>query len=323
MADVRNTIIIGSGPAGHTAAIYAARAELKPLMFEGWLAGGVAAGGQLTTTTDVENFPGFPDGILGPQLMENIRQQSVNVGTEIKTETVDSVDVSTKPFKVMAAGTTYYAHTIIISTGATARRLGIEGEDKFWNKGMSACAVCDGAAPIFRNRPIVVVGGGDSACEEANYLTKYGSKVYMLVRRDVLRASKVMAKRAEDNPKIIIMYNHEAIEALGGKLLTHVKVVNKKTKAETTLEANGLFYAVGHIPNTQFLDGQVKTDKEGYILTKPGTAETDVHGVFACGDVQDRQWRQAITAAGSGCMAALSVEHFLADGEHLMKNTKL
>mmetsp|Transcript_10814 Transcript_10814/g.14103 ORF Transcript_10814/g.14103 Transcript_10814/m.14103 type:complete len:324 (+) Transcript_10814:153-1124(+) len=323
MTETRNTIIIGSGPAGHTAAIYASRAALEPLMFEGFLAGGVAAGGQLTTTTDVENFPGFPDGILGAQLMDNMRKQSLAVGTEIKTETVDSVDLSSKPYKVVAKGKTYLAHTIIIATGATAKRLGIAGEETFWNRGMSACAVCDGAAPIFRNTPIAVVGGGDSACEEANFLTKYGSKVYMLVRRDQLRASKVMAKRAMENPKIEILYNTEAVEALGDDVLQQVKVFNNKTKEEDILDCNGLFYAVGHIPNTKFLDSQVDTDKDGYIITKPGTAETNVHGVFACGDVQDRQWRQAITAAGSGCMAALSVEHYLADGEYSIISTKL
>lgn len=315
MSQVRDTIIIGSGPAGHTAAIYTARAELKPLMFEGFLAGGVAAGGQLTTTTDVENFPGFPKGIAGPDLMNNMRDQSINCGTEIITETVDSVDLSARPFKVKVGSTEYRAQTIIIATGATAKRLGIKGEDKFWNKGMSACAVCDGAAPLFRNKPIVVIGGGDSACEEAHFLTKYGSKVYLAVRRDVLRASKVMARRVEKNPKIEIMYNSEVIEAMGDNLLKSVKVVNNKTKKEVELEANGLFYAIGHKPNTDFLNNQLKLDEDGYIVTTPGTTSTNIPGVFACGDVQDRQWRQAITAAGSGCMAALSAEHFLADSK--------
>ncbi|MCM8534382.1 MAG: thioredoxin-disulfide reductase [Lentisphaeraceae bacterium] len=308
---MRKVIIIGSGPAGHTAAIYAARATLEPLMFEGMMAGGVAAGGQLTTTTDVENFPGFPDGIGGWELMDKMRQQSINCGTEVVTETVDSVDLSQKPFKVTVDGQEHLAESIILATGATAKRLGLPGEEKFWNKGMSACAVCDGALPIFRDKPLVVIGGGDSACEEATFLTKFASKVYMLVRRDEFRASKVMGQRAIDNEKIEILWNSAATEAKGDDFLTHVEVENLKTGEMRTVEANGLFYAIGHKPNTDFLEGQIELDESGYIITKAGSPETSVPGVFACGDVQDKKWRQAITAAGSGCMAALSAEHYL------------
>ena len=308
---MRKVIIIGSGPAGHTAAIYAGRATLEPLMFEGMMAGGVAAGGQLTTTTDIENFPGFPDGIGGWEIMDRMRQQSVNCGTQIETETVDSVDLSKRPFTVTVDGTDHQAETIILATGATAKRLGLPGEDKFWNKGMSACAVCDGALPIFRDKPLVVIGGGDSACEEATFLTKFASKVHMLVRRDEFRASKVMGQRAMDNEKIEIHWNSVATEAQGDEFLTHVEIENVKTGEKSLIEANGLFYAIGHKPNTDFLNGQVKLDESGYIITEPGSPETSVPGVFACGDVQDKKWRQAITAAGSGCMAALAAEHFL------------
>jgi len=312
--DIENVIIIGSGPAGHTAAVYAARAELHPLMFEGFMAGGVAAGGQLTTTTEVENFPGFPEGIMGPALMDDMRKQSERLGTRIKTATVDSVDLSQRPFKVVSGKNEFFAKTIIIATGATAKRLGLPGEDSYWQRGMSACAVCDGALPIFRDKPLVVIGGGDSACEEASYLAKFGSKVTMLVRRDELRASKAMQKRVFDNPKIEIMWNHNATEVTGdGKLLTHVKVRNNKSGEEQTLEAGGLFYAIGHKPNTDFLGGQLSMDETGYLVTEGKSTATTIPGVFAAGDVQDKIYRQAVTAAGSGCMAALEAEKFLAE----------
>lgn len=317
MAEQTNTekvIIIGSGPAGHTAAVYAARADLSPLMFEGFMAGGVAAGGQLTTTTEVENYPGFPAGISGPELMDQMREQSLRFGTRIKTETVDSLDLSQRPFAVTAGSTTCHARTLIIATGATAKRLGLPGEDQYWQRGMSACAVCDGALPIFRNKPLVVIGGGDSACEEASYLAKFGSTVTLLVRRDVLRASKAMQKRVFDNPKIKVMWNTNALEVLGdGKLLNSIRVRNNKTGEEQVLEAGGLFYAIGHEPNTAFLAGQVKMDEAGYVITEGKTTVTSVPGVFACGDVQDKVYRQAITAAGTGCMAALEAERFLAE----------
>lgn len=319
MAEQNSTervIIIGSGPAGHTAAVYAARADLSPLMFEGFMAGGVAAGGQLTTTTDVENYPGFPEGIGGPELMDQMRAQSVRLGTRVKTETVDSVDLSSRPFKVVVGSTTYSADTLIIATGATAKRLGLPGEEQYWQRGMSACAVCDGALPVFRNKPLVVIGGGDSACEEASYLAKFGSSVTMLVRRDVLRASKAMQKRVFDNPKINIMWNTNATEVLGdGKLLNQVRIKNNKTGEEQLLEAGGLFYAIGHEPNTGFLEGQLEMDDTGYIITHGKSTATNVPGVFACGDVQDATYRQAVTAAGTGCMAALEAERFLADQE--------
>lgn len=307
---MENVIIIGSGPAGHTAAIYAARANLKPLMFEGQFAGGVAAGGQLTTTTEVENFPGYTT-ISGPELMEKMREQSLHCGTRIITETVDQVDLSKRPFKVVAGGQTYEAKSLIITTGATAKRMDLPGEERLWQKGISACAVCDGALPFFRNKVLAVVGGGDSAVEEASYLTKFASKVLMLVRRDQLRASKVMQDRAKSNPKIEIIYNVLPFEVLGDKSVTGLKVKNPTTHEVTVFDIGGLFYAIGHLPNTAFLNGQLELDEAGYIKTKPGTTQTSVHGVFAAGDVQDKVYRQAITSAGTGCMAALDAERFL------------
>jgi len=304
-------IIIGSGPAGHTAAIYSARANLNPLLFEGFLAGGIAAGGQLTTTTEIENFPGFPDPIDGTQLMMRMREQSIKYGTRIETKTVDKVDLSKSPFKIYCSGSEYESKALIIATGATAKRMGIKGEDQFWQKGISACAVCDGALPMFRDKPLAVIGGGDSAIEEATHLSKYGSKVFMIVRRDVFRASKAMQKKAIDNDKIEILWNTNAIEAKGEQFLTNLQIKNNKTNVETNLEINGLFYAVGHSPNTEFLGGQLETDEVGYIITKPGTTETNVEGVFAAGDVQDKVYRQAVTSAGSGCMAALEAEKFI------------
>ena len=311
MSEHHKVVIIGSGPAGHTAAIYTARAELSPKMYEGQMAGGVAAGGQLTTTTEVENFPGFPEGIGGFELMMNMRAQSENCGASIETETVDDVDLSATPFKVTIGEKAVTADTLIIATGATAKRMGVPGETELWQKGISACAVCDGALPLFRNKPLVVVGGGDSACEEATFLTKFASKVYLLVRRDELRASKVMQERAKTNEKIDILWNTELVEALGDGILSQVKVVNNKTNETTLLDANGLFYAIGHKPNTDFLKGQVALDDTGYIVTEKGSTKTNVDGVFACGDVQDKTYRQAITAAGSGCMAAMEAENFL------------
>ncbi|MEA3227073.1 MAG: thioredoxin-disulfide reductase, partial [Planctomycetota bacterium] len=298
-------------PAAHTAAIYCGRANLQPLMFEGMMAGGIAAGGQLTTTTEVENFPGFPEGISGQDLMTRMREQSVKCGTTIKTVTVDKVDLSARPFKVTAGSETIEAKAVIIATGATAKRMNLPGEDTLWQRGISACAVCDGALPVFRNKPLVVIGGGDSAIEEAVHLTKYGSKVYIIHRRDELRASKAMQQRAFDNEKIEIVWDSVPVEAQGEKMLTGVKIKNVKTEEETVLEASGLFYAIGHKPNTDFLEHQVEMDETGYIMTKPGTTQTSVEGVLACGDVQDKRYRQAITAAGSGCMAALETEAFL------------
>lgn len=307
----KKVIIVGSGPAGHTAAIYAGKALLEPLMFEGFMAGGIAAGGQLTTTTVIENFPGFPTGIDGSQLMMQMRQQSLNSGAQIQTLTVDSVDLSSKPFKVNVGNETYTADTLIIATGATAKRMGIKGEAEFWQKGISACAICDGGLPIFRNKKIVVIWGGDAAMEEAIHLTHFASEVVVLVRRDALRASKAMQERALNNPKITFMRNTEAEEAHGDKLLTGVSVINNKTGEKSLIECSGLFYAIGHQPNTSFLNGQLELDEAGYILTKPGTTQTSVDWVFAAGDVQDKKYRQAITSAGSGCMAALEAEKYL------------
>jgi thioredoxin reductase (NADPH) len=309
---MENVVIIGSGPAGHTAAIYAARANLDPLMFEGMMAGGIAAGGQLTTTTEVENFPGFPDGISGPALMEQMRAQSLKHGTRIETQTVERVDLSKRPFRLVTdAGTEVETKALIIATGATAKRMKIPGEDKYWQRGISACAVCDGALPLFRNKVLVVIGGGDSAVEEASHLTKYASKVILVHRRDELRASKAMQKRAFSDPKIEIMWNTVPVEAVGEKFLTGLKVKDVRTNAVRELACNGFFYAIGHQPNTGFLAGQLELDEAGYIKTVPGTTLTQVPGVFACGDVQDKKYRQAISAAGSGCMAALEAERFL------------
>lgn len=306
-------IIIGSGPAAHTAAIYAGRARLNPVLFEGEFAAGIAAGGQLTTTTDVENFPGFPDGIMGPDLMEKMRLQSKKSGAEILTKTVTKVDFQNRPFKIYSDQLKYEAHAVIIATGATAKRLDIPGDDLFWQKGISACAVCDGGLPLFRNKPMAVVGGGDSACEEALYLTKFASHVALIVRKNHLKASKVMQERLIEHPKISIYYNTIVAEAKGNTVLTHLIIQNTQTKQEQEMAISGLFYAIGHSPNSSFLQGQLTLDGSGYIQTKPGSTQTNIEGVYACGDVQDPIYRQAITSAGSGCMAALDAERWLSE----------
>lgn len=312
--------IIGSGPAAHTAAIYLARAEIKPVMYEGMLANGIAAGGQLTTTTEIENFPGFPQGLTGSELMDRMREQSVKFGTEIITETISKVDLSSRPFKLWTEFNEdqepITTDSIILATGASAKRLHLPGEETYWQQGISACAVCDGAVPIFRNKPLAVVGGGDSACEEAQFLTKYGSKVYMIVRKDYLRASTIMQRRVEQNEKIEILYNTVTLEAKGdGKLLNELILKDVKTNQERSLQVNGLFYAIGHTPATKIVQGQVDTDEVGYIKTVPGSSLTSVPGVFAAGDVQDSRYRQAITSAGSGCVAALDCEKYLTELE--------
>ncbi|MDB4958073.1 MAG: thioredoxin reductase 2 [Myxococcales bacterium] len=310
---LENVVIIGSGPAAHTAAIYAARANLNPVLFEGFLAGGIAAGGQLTTTTDVENFPGFPEGISGPDLCEKFRAQSARFGTRIFTETVTKIDLSRRPFRYASDEQEGEARAIIVATGATAKRDDVPGtrDGELWQKGVSACAVCDGALPMFRGKPLFVVGGGDSAMEEASFLTKFASKVYVVHRRDELRASAIMQNRAKANPKIEMLLSHRVQAVEGGHTVEQVRVHDLKTQTDRVLHAAGLFFAIGHVPNTAFLNGQVALDDQGYILTTPGTTQTSVDGVFAAGDVQDKKYRQAITAAGTGCMAALEAEHFL------------
>ena len=311
--NTEQVVIIGSGPAAHTAAIYTGRAELKPLMFEGMMAGGVAAGGQLTTTTEVENYPGFPEGISGPDLMVQMRAQSVKCGTRIETATVDRVDLSSKPYKVIVGSKEILTETIILATGATAKKLDIAGVDALWQRGISACAVCDGALPVFRDKILFVIGGGDTACEEVTFLTKYASKVVMCVRRDMMRASKAMQERTLNHEKIEVLWNTELLEVSGEGKVERVKVIQNQTKEETIHEAGGLFFAIGHTPNTSFLDGQIDLDESGYIKTAPDSTKTNIEGVFAAGDVKDKVYRQAVTAAGSGCMAALEAERYLSE----------
>ncbi|WP_445172103.1 thioredoxin-disulfide reductase [Microcoleus sp.] len=309
---VENLVIIGSGPAGYTAAIYAGRANLKPVVFEGYQMGGVP-GGQLMTTTEVENFPGFPEGITGPELMDRMKAQAVRWGAELYTEDVISVDLSQRPFIVRSEDREIKTHTIVIATGATAKRLGLPSEHVFWSHGISACAICDGATPIFKGVDLAVIGAGDTAAEESIYLTKYGSHVHMLVRRDQMRASKAMQDRVLSNPKITVYWNTEAVDILGeaGGKMDGVRLRNIETGAESDLLVKGLFYAIGHTPNTQLFQGQLELDEIGYITTKHGSVETSVEGVYAVGDVQDHEFRQAITAAGSGCMGAMLAERWL------------
>lgn len=308
---VENLVIIGSGPAGYTAAIYAARANLKPVMFEGFQAGGLP-GGQLMTTTEVENFPGFPEGITGPKLMERMKAQAERWGTECYTEDVTEVDLSQRPFTVRSSEREFLAHSIIIATGATAKRLRLPSEDKYWSNGISACAICDGATPIFKNEELAVVGGGDSAAEEAVYLTKYGSHVHLLVRRDEMRASKAMQDRVLNNQKITVHWNTEPVDVFGENgRMSGIKVKDTVTGEERDLSVRGLFYAIGHTPNTKLFQNYLELDPVGYIVVKPGTVETSLEGVYAAGDVQDHEYRQAISAAGTGCMAALLAERWL------------
>ncbi len=342
-------IIIGSGPAAWTAAIYAARAELKPLVFEGAITeenrlAGTLPLGQLALTTEVENYPGFPagnlegylddaiskdkrqfmaphekHGVSGPELMELIRQQALNFGTRVVTDDVVNLDVDARPFVLTASdGKTYQAQAVIVATGARANYLGLPSEAEYKNRGVSACAVCDGALPRFRNQPLVVVGGGDAAVEEADYLTKFASKVYLIHRRDQLRASKVMARRAMDNPKIDIQWNRTLQEVLGNDTdgVTGVRLQSTTGEPDLVLDASGVFLSIGHTPNTAFLEGKLELDEKKYIKwTTPWRTYTSVEGVFAAGDVADSYYRQAITAAGTGCMAALDAERWLAGRE--------
>ena len=307
-----HVIIIGSGPAGHTAALYASRALLKPVMFEGFTAGGIP-GGQLMTTTDVENFPGFPEGIQGPELMAVFRKQSLRFGTRVLTQDVMKVNLTTRPLTVASSEQELTTHGLIIATGATAKRLNLPGEKRLWTKGMSACAVCDGALPIFRGKALVVVGGGDSAAEESTYLTKFASKVYLIHRRDQLRASKIMQQRVFANTKIEVLWDAVVEDVLGEHAVSAVRIKHVKTNEHRELACGGLFYAIGFTPNTELFKGQLEMEEHGYLITKPGSTHTSVPGVFACGDVQDRRYRQAVTAAGSGCMAAMDCERWLAE----------
>jgi thioredoxin reductase (NADPH) len=308
--DWRDVVIIGSGPAGWTAAIYAARANLKPLLFEG-----IDAGGQLMTTTEVENFPGFPKGILGPELMQVMRDQALRFGTEVIRELVDSLKTIEGGFELVVAGKTYQTRTVILATGATARRLGIPSEKALYGKGVSACATCDGF--FFKGKKVIVVGGGDSAMEEAHFLTRFAEQVVIMHRRDQFRASKIMQERVLANPKIKVIWNAAITEILGEDVghVTGVKYQDTVTQEITEYPIDGVFAAIGHEPNVSLVKGLVELDEKNYIKTRPGMAATNVPGLFACGDVQDARYRQAITAAGTGCMAALEVERYLTEHE--------
>lgn len=304
-------LIVGSGPAGYTAAIYASRAGLNPVMYTG-----IQPGGQLTITNDVENYPGYPDGVMGPQMMEDLKKQAERFGTQVRYGVVTQVDLSNRPFKVTVdESKSLIADTIIISTGASAKWLGIESETRLNGKGVSACAVCDGF--FFRGKEVAIVGGGDTACEEASYLANICKKVYMLVRRDELRASQIMQNRVMKNEKIEILWNHETEEILGEEEVNGVRVKNNKTGEEKVLDVEAFFVAIGHEPNTAVFAGMVDMDPNGYIQTVPGSTHTNIPGVFASGDAQDHVYRQAVTAAGTGCMAALDAERFLAAQEQV------
>ncbi|WP_257667813.1 thioredoxin-disulfide reductase [Parapedobacter tibetensis] len=306
-------LIIGSGPAGYTAAIYAARADLKPIMYTG-----IVPGGQLTQTTDVENYPGYPDGVQGPQMMEDFRKQAERFGTDIRFGYITSVDFSGDVHKVVVDGEkTITAETVIIATGATAKWLGLESEQKYNGFGVSACAVCDGF--FFKGQDVAIVGAGDTAAEEATYLAKLTNKVHMLVRRDEFRASKAMQHRVLNTPNIEIHYNTETMEIVGDGLnVTGVSIYNNQTGEKQQIPVTGFFVAIGHKPNTELFQGILDMDTNGYLITKPDSTRTNIEGVFACGDVQDHVYRQAVTAAGTGCMAALEAERYLAAKEHVV-----
>jgi thioredoxin reductase (NADPH) len=309
----RKLIIIGSGPAAYTAAIYAARANLSPLIFEGFFSG--PAGGQLMTTTEVENYPGFPKGISGTDLMQEMRKQAERFGTTVLAEDVISVDLQARPFLVSGSSTGMQTDALIIATGATAKRLDVPGagDGEFWQKGVTACAVCDGAAPIFRDKDLYVFGGGDTAVEEAIFLTKFGRKVFLVHRRDALRASKIMAERALKHPKIELIWSHILVKIEGDSIVKSVTLKDVRSDQEIKREAGGVFFAIGHTPNTAFLQGQVELEHNGYLKVQSGTTHTNIEGVYAAGDVQDHRYRQAVTAAGSGCMAALDAERWLSE----------
>ncbi|MBN2311566.1 MAG: thioredoxin-disulfide reductase [Candidatus Hydrogenedentes bacterium] len=310
---MHNVIIIGSGPAGYTAALYAARANLEPLLFEGEFSPDILPGGQLMTTTDVENFPGYPEGVNGPEMMDQFKKQAVRFGTTILSKTVTEVDLSETPLKVVSGAETWEAKAVIIATGATAKYLGLESEARFMNHGVSACATCDGALPRFRNQPVVVVGGGDSAMEEALFLAKFASRVHVVHRRDQLRASKIMGDRVLAHDKIVVEWNSVVDEVLGTDSdgVTGVRLKDVKSGETREVACTGYFSAIGHKPNTDLFKGVLDMDDTGYLVTRPGSSYTNVDGVFAAGDVQDSVYRQAITAAGSGCMAAIDCVRWL------------
>lgn len=307
MSEPLKCLIIGSGPAGYTAAIYAARANLAPVLYTG-----KDPGGQLMITTEVENYPGYPEGVNGPKMMEDFQKQAERFGTEINYEMIEKVDFSGPVHKVWTdSGKELQAHTVIISTGASAKWLGLESEKRLMNKGVSACAVCDGF--FFRGQELAVVGGGDTAAEEATYLAKLSPKVHMLVRRDELRASKIMQQRVENTPNIVVHWNTEAEEVLGNDGVEGLRVVNNKTGEKMVLPVTGFFVAIGHKPNTDIFKGWLDMDETGYLIVKPGTTHTRIEGVFASGDAADKVYRQAVTAAGTGCMAALDAERYLVE----------
>ncbi len=305
----KQLVILGGGPAGLTAAIYAARACLQPILFEGFNSG--PPGGQLTTTTIVENFPGFPKGILGSELMEKMRDQALEFGANVIPEDVLSVELARSPFVVKGTKTSVQAKALIIATGASVKKLDVPGSKEFWQKGVTACAVCDGASPIFREQELFVIGGGDTAVEEALFLTKYAKKVFIVHRRDSLRASKIMQDRVLQNPKVTLLWNREMVQIKGNKLVEAVVLKDVHTGALETRSARGVFFAIGFQPNTAFLQNQLPLDAQGYIVVLSGTTATSIEGVFAAGDVKDPVYRQAIVAAASGCSAALDAEHYL------------
>jgi len=307
MSDARDVIIIGSGPAGYTAAIYAARANLKPMLFQG-----MQPGGQLTITSDVENYPGYPEGVLGPKMMEDFAKQAERFGTEMRFEQIVEVDFSKRPFRVKSEFDTFHAQSVIIATGASARLLGLPAELEYMGHGVSACATCDGA--FFKQKKVLVVGGGDTAMEEANFLTRFASTVTVVHRREEFRASKIMIERAKKNPKVEWLLYKQVVDVLpepGKKKMRAVLVEDTRSGERTEVVADGLFIAIGHEPNSKVFRGQLDMDETGYIQVKKGTTYTSVEGVFACGDVMDKTYRQAVTAAGTGCMAAIDAERWL------------